>query len=890
MRVFLLRCACFTIVSLLITGNCFSATYYVAIEDPKASDTNTGTEESPFQSISAAVAKIQPGDTILVKNGTYRESVRGPEIDFVKGNERITLSAYPGHRPVLKGSDIVTAKFEPVRIALRKEIKDVSEDTEYDPDRWRKEIGVDKPREAAPITGTEGGDSHLDNSKAPFVGIYACSWDRYAQMAFVDERPLKQIGLQGSPERAEKGAHFKLYKEWDGKDVHDLRPGSFYYDAKNKKLFVWLHEGGDPNKHIVEASVRCVGIWVTGTWTISGFDARHYDDGFDKGHGAIGTNGKGTIVESCRITHNGIFGLGIQNRDAVIRNNELAYNGVSGLCSSFGFRMLVENNYFHDNVWRGGFLAGLDSNKLHQWKDSRFIRNKFVNEPYGLWLDINCNGILIAENTFENCSNGIYYEISRWGVIVNNVFRNCSRGVHIYSSDALVAHNVFDGCPEGVTVTGYQRESVYSDGHFDPDLAWCLMTVRNNLILNNIIIDSTGSYVAISRDDPFGYANYSDYNAFAWTMPKIHWDANHIKFMGNWDDYYGRIQFWRINRHYDENSIISDQILYDKIVDGRAWEDVNKQFVVGDPRFHDRQNSDYRLRPDSPLRGRGIEIPMTLTSVYIPPKDFEPVHSWAKTRSEEGTDLKKSRSVCKAWTWGPPQYRLQPLPPIRRLINLDEQGPADPGLNLLWLRTGKYPKFRSDIPLELPEDDYSWSVLPENRLQDSNFDKGVINPLVHIVDFSEKQIGGVWQNIKGKATIKLGAACAEISAEDAGNDNIIAQKVGVIQSDSEYIVIVDMKVDSLKEGYTTAGEVYLAAGEELAPVKRVSVESSGVRRRHWNTHSIDYRSGGAKADAFVGKDLYVVMKGLSKGQKTKNKEVVGCVKWDNFMLFTGDEK
>lgn len=67
-----------------------SATYYVA---KNGSDSNSGTEVAPFLTITKAVSLIQAGDTVLVKTGTYEESI--PEIT-VSGtaNAPITFKTY----------------------------------------------------------------------------------------------------------------------------------------------------------------------------------------------------------------------------------------------------------------------------------------------------------------------------------------------------------------------------------------------------------------------------------------------------------------------------------------------------------------------------------------------------------------------------------------------------------------------------------------------------------------------------------------------------------------------------------------------------------------------------------------------------------------------------
>ncbi len=50
-------------------------TYVVDQRSPVANDTNPGTAEAPFKTIGAAAKVVQPGDTVVIRSGVYRESV-----------------------------------------------------------------------------------------------------------------------------------------------------------------------------------------------------------------------------------------------------------------------------------------------------------------------------------------------------------------------------------------------------------------------------------------------------------------------------------------------------------------------------------------------------------------------------------------------------------------------------------------------------------------------------------------------------------------------------------------------------------------------------------------------------------------------------------------------
>src|SRR5579864_4080172 len=62
------------ILALMLICLCLGAagaqatTYYVS---PSGSDTNPGTQAAPFRQIRAAIAKVKPGDTVSIADGSY---------------------------------------------------------------------------------------------------------------------------------------------------------------------------------------------------------------------------------------------------------------------------------------------------------------------------------------------------------------------------------------------------------------------------------------------------------------------------------------------------------------------------------------------------------------------------------------------------------------------------------------------------------------------------------------------------------------------------------------------------------------------------------------------------------------------------------------------------
>lgn len=77
--------------------------FFVDNQHPNTSDSNSGSEDFPWSTISKAMATVQPGDTVWIKDGTYVggnfSSIVGTDTDFPSGT--ISFRAFPTHRPVL---------------------------------------------------------------------------------------------------------------------------------------------------------------------------------------------------------------------------------------------------------------------------------------------------------------------------------------------------------------------------------------------------------------------------------------------------------------------------------------------------------------------------------------------------------------------------------------------------------------------------------------------------------------------------------------------------------------------------------------------------------------------------------------------------------------------
>ena len=76
-----------------------AATYYVA---KNGSNSTSGTKASPFLTVNKGVSVLTPGDTVLIKGGTYLETLIDKIPSGTSWNSPVTVKAAPGHSPVIK--------------------------------------------------------------------------------------------------------------------------------------------------------------------------------------------------------------------------------------------------------------------------------------------------------------------------------------------------------------------------------------------------------------------------------------------------------------------------------------------------------------------------------------------------------------------------------------------------------------------------------------------------------------------------------------------------------------------------------------------------------------------------------------------------------------------
>jgi hypothetical protein len=343
-------------------------TYFVSVNGNDTSDGRT--RKSAFATLQKAEDVVQPGETVLVTRGDYRQTLHINKEG--RENAWIAFVAEPG--AVIRGSDV------------RKD--------------WVREPG-EPPIYSIPRPEL------LANYQKPDVAL-----QQRTEQVFVDGVLLRQ-----APERA-------MLKP----------RGVFYVDDEAKKLYVCLEGGKNPNETLTEVSTRTYGIAVGGPPNmnslrdeaiieankaayvrIDGFTIRHCAN-FSR-MAALQVRGRchHIILENCDVQWTNYAGMAVDGHHQVIRHCVTSNNGAQGIGGVASdilmeYNIIDNNNYKGISPWSegGAIKTGFGGTRI-------VLRNNVArnNDNHGLWFDYGSTDLVFESNFVVNSmAGGILNEVT----------------------------------------------------------------------------------------------------------------------------------------------------------------------------------------------------------------------------------------------------------------------------------------------------------------------------------------------------------------------------------------------------------------------------------------------------------------------------------------------
>lgn len=449
-------------------------------------DSGPGSQARPYLSINRAASVAQPGDTVTVHAGSYREWVKPPR-GGTGETERITYRAASGEIVVIKGSERITS--------------------------WKRQGGGVW---RAKLPSAFFGDYN------PYALKLSGGWLNYGQWHHRGD-----VYLNGEA----------LYEKETAPEVAE-QEGSWFCRVDDDVTIILANFGGaDPNKEVAEINVRESLFMpeITGLEyiTVDGFHFKHAaanwaPPGVELQTGAVGPRmGKHWIIENCCVTNArcvGIIlgqapGVDLDDIDAygdhIVRNNVIRRCGQAGIAGLKGAtRSVISGNLIEDTNYRKEF-GGWETAaiKFHLNVDTvisgNLIRGVFRQKQgaFGIWIDFGNQGIRITRNVIYNTEAAtVFLEMNHGPIVVdNNVLIGPS--VRSNSEATVFAHNLFVDC-------GYQyhpdvkRRSQYYEPHTAKVVGRKTGTAQDDKWFNSIFIRRGLDGVKTAQ----GYE--SDYNAF----------------------------------------------------------------------------------------------------------------------------------------------------------------------------------------------------------------------------------------------------------------------------------------------------------------------------------------------------------------------------------------
>jgi parallel beta-helix repeat protein len=483
-------------------------TYVVSGQDPRADDSGPGTAQRPFRTISRAAALAQPGDTVLVHEGVYREWVIPPRGG--EPNKPITYLAAPKEQVVVKGSEVWKPQWK--KLADHEGVYFARLDEtmfgEYNPYRlhWLRR------GPARPSTGPR--------------------MPRTLGQIFLDARPLNEVETL--------------------EDVY-LEPGTWIVSAEGDGIYVHLPcDTARPDQYRVEISVRgrifAPQILGLGYIHVKGFVFEHCANQIPwPEHAAVSTrSGNHWIIEDNVVRYAKSTGLwagsdapetdvpelrGKQPPPDVVgyhlvRHNLVTDNGETGIMGILqtGTRVIenvVERNNFlgvHPGEEAGKYAGIKFLNFYDGLIEGNLIRD---NDFYGIWLDRAWDGSRITRNLIiNNLDAGIYIELGHGPVMIdNNVIAYTRAGDGIRTGDSSrvsIAHNLIYG-NAGFGVWMW----VETDRHiWGKDRPSAIVEASYERVVNNMILGNYCGAVCLPFPWSRAHDNHSDYNLM--NLPGLH--------------------------------------------------------------------------------------------------------------------------------------------------------------------------------------------------------------------------------------------------------------------------------------------------------------------------------------------------------------------------------
>jgi hypothetical protein len=497
----------------------------------KGSDVADGSEASPLLTINRAAAVAQPGDTVVVHAGEYREWVQ-PQRGGLSDQRRITYEAAAGEHVVLKGSERATG-WTPVGGTVWSVSVPNSLFGSFNP--YAEEIDGDwivYPQQTSR-------KKHLGD-----VYLNGLSFYEVDTLADVSDPPLRT----------------EVVDDWTmmPDPVRDPEQTRYvwYAEAGPDETTIWANfQGVDPNEELVEINVRRSVFYPIEHHldyiTVRGFEMAHaacpWTPPTADQPGLIGPNwAKGWIIED-NVIHGAkcsAISLGkeastghnyaTQRGDKpgyqyqlesvfsarqigwdrehigshIVRRNTIFDCGQNGIVGHLGcvFSTIEDNHIYNIAVKREFYGYEIGGIKLHAAIDVVIRHNRIHDCSLGTWLDWQTQGTRISRNLYYNNNRDLFVEVSHGPYLVDHNLFASPASVELFSQGGAFVNNLVCGTLSLVPVV--ERPTPYHRPHSTQVAGYAAIYGGDDRYIGNIFLggDPAQAYGPDARvRDAVGY-------------------------------------------------------------------------------------------------------------------------------------------------------------------------------------------------------------------------------------------------------------------------------------------------------------------------------------------------------------------------------------------------
>lgn len=479
--------------------------------DKKGSDCGLGNVESPFLTIDKAALVAQPGDSIIVHEGIYREEITHINTGLSE-SRRISFEAAKDEQVIIKGSEEITGW------------------QQIDGSIWKVEI-----------------DNKIFKDFNPFATKLFGDW-----LAVDNDKSLGQVYLNDQSlfevSEYEQLTDPKLVEEtldhWTNKQVT--------YDYKDQSIYVWytkvekdittiyvnFHDY-NPNNEVTEINVRKSAFrpfkMHTNYITIRNFEianvATQWSPPTAAQTGMIDTHwSKGWIIENNTL-YNAVcsaiaIGKEISTGDNlntyrkdkpgyqyqietvfkavnsdwnketigshIVRNNVIHDCGQNAVVGHLGsaFSKIYNNHIYNIGNKREFFGYEIAGIKLHAAIDTQVYNNYVHNCSLGMWFDWQTQGTRISKNIFNDNTRDLFVEVSSGPYIVDNNILTADYALDNHAQGGAYVNNIING--EIVHRLMLDRATPYHVPHSTLIAGFAPVYGGDDRFYNNIFIGQEG--------------------------------------------------------------------------------------------------------------------------------------------------------------------------------------------------------------------------------------------------------------------------------------------------------------------------------------------------------------------------------------------------------------